>query len=73
MANNMLKCEVSANSNVIKIFTPKKTQEQDDRLRFKRNAPEDGQKTTGRWTGEEHLAFVKGKSAKIIISRASAI
>jgi hypothetical protein len=64
MANNLLKCEVSANSNVIKIFTPKKTQDIDERLRFKRNVSEDGQKSTGRWTSDENYAFVKGNNLK---------
>ena len=61
MGDNLLECQVGASTNIVKIFPAKITQETDVRPKLKRKSPENNQKATGRWTRDEHFAFVRGK------------
>ncbi len=59
MAENILKCSVNNGTNVVKIYSTKKTVEMKTGRPKKRKLT-DGGHFAGRWTKDEHLRFVKG-------------
>ena len=61
MANNILKCTINNETNVIRIFPAKKLVEPKPSKSHKRKMA-DGGYSTGRWTKEEHINFIKGNS-----------
>lgn len=60
MDDKKCKCIVSSNTNVVKIIYQKPKSEQNNFIENKRSSSDNIQKSSGRWTKEEHLAFVKG-------------
>lgn len=61
MEDGVLKCSVNNDTNVVKIYTAKKLIEMKPGKEKKRKLTEAGF-ATGRWTKEEHVNFIKGKT-----------
>ncbi len=62
MADNIPECTANHGSNVVKIYAARKQIEMKAGRSKKRRVTEGGY-SCGRWTKEEHLAFIRGKSS----------
>eukprot|EP01022_Parablepharisma_sp_SALTPOND_P008439 TRINITY_DN136020_c1_g1_i1.p2 TRINITY_DN136020_c1_g1~~TRINITY_DN136020_c1_g1_i1.p2 ORF type:complete len:257 (+),score=-5.02 TRINITY_DN136020_c1_g1_i1:146-916(+) len=68
MAENILKCSFDDKTNVLKIYSTKKSIEMKPGKPKKRRLTEGGH-FAGRWTKDEHLRFIKGDLLFIILEQ----